>query len=484
MQRSLLRFLIASTLAGISATTPAQAEVPAATARRIDAVFSSLDGKPGCSVGVYHRGEVVFAKGYGLANLEHQVPNTRQTVFDIASTSKQFTAMAVILLAQEGKLSLDDDVRKHLPRVPDYGTPITIRQLMSHTSGLRDFIYLFLLQGRTLKDYYTDEEIYDMLARQSATAFPPGSAYSYSNSGYFLLARVVEKVAGKSLAQFAHDRIFAPLRMTNTHMHADSSAVVRRRAYGYYGNADGTYRVGGSFLEFTGDGGVYTTVEDLQRWDEDYYRGKVWRPEVKKEMLRVSTLTSGEPVRISENGFYAGGLGIAKWRGLPVERHAGSWVGYVSDYVRFPEQHFSVAVLCNTDAVSPMELTGKVADVFLEQQYTEPPKKRVEADSGKQPETRPIPAAILKELPGTYYSADLDTRYTITYDQGALKFEIGARRTILDLSEYGSAPSLMSEDTIGNEGASMKLQRGADGQIEAFLLDAGRTGNIRFERVR
>lgn len=474
-------FLAASILA---AAPTVHAELAPAMVSKIDALFAGTQDGPGCSVGIYDQGKVVFAKGYGYANLENRVPITADSVFDIGSVSKQFTAMSVVLLAQEGKLKLDDDVRKYLPELRDYGTTITIRHLLNHTSGIRDFITLLALKGLTDKDYYTISEIYDILGRQQSLAFTPGSAFSYSNSGYFLLGEIVARASGKSLAAYAQAKIFAPLGMKHSHFNDNSDLVIPRRAYAYYGDAKSGYRVGGGFLDYVGDGGVFTTVRDLQLWDEDFYRGKVWTPAVKEEMLRVNKLTNGQPIGAEDfgSGGYASGLHVGKWRGLPVVRHSGGWVGYVSDFVRFPQQHFSVAVLCNNDSQDPTQRTGQLADLFLEKLYTEPKRPDHDADetAGKG---KPIPADILAALPGTYYNTDLDTHYVVETRDGNVVFVIGTRKTRLDFAARGMPWRFLGNDTLGGDVGDLKLQRGADGKINGFAFMSSRTDGLVFKRV-
>lgn len=475
-----------SMIAAALLVSPAYADLSATTAGRIDEIFAGLQEGPGCSLGVYEQGKVTLAKGYGFANLEYRIPDTPDTVFDIASMSKQFTAMSIVLLAQDGKLGLDDDVRKYLPELRDYGTTITVRHLLNHTSGIRDFLSLFLLKGFGERDYLTAAEVFDILARQRSLMFAPGSAYAYSNSGYFLLSQIVERVSGMTLGAFAQERIFGPLGMKSSRFHEDSGEVVPNRAYAYFAGDNG-YRVGGSFVAITGDGGVLTTVQDLQLWDEDFYQGKIWRPAVKAEMLRVNTLTNGQPVTTSDMTYYASGLEIGKRRGLPVVRHAGSWLGYESDFIRFPEQHFSVAVLCNSDSASPTKLAEEVADVFLEARYVEPEPKddaEKEASPAAEGKAAAIPTDILTALPGAYYSADLDTRYVIEVSDGNVVFRIGVRRTLMDYASYGLPIQFLGDATIGNAAVRLKLHRDPTGKVTSFVLDAGRAGGgFCFQRI-
>ena len=239
-------------------------------AKQVDAVFADLvkPGSPGCALAIARGGKIVYAKGYGLANLEQEVPITPRTVFDIGSTSKQFTASSILLLEKEGKLSVDDDVRKYIPELPDYGKKITILNLLNHTSGIRDYLTLFELAGVYVDSVTTDEDALAIITRQKSLNFAPGSEYLYSNSGYFLLSVIVKRVSGKSLPEFAAKNIFTPLGMTQTLYRDKHTQLVPNRALAYDANEAGTgFSFNVSYFEQTGDGAVHTYVEDILKWD-------------------------------------------------------------------------------------------------------------------------------------------------------------------------------------------------------------------------
>src|SRR5687768_3033322 len=251
--RALASCLLLSAAPALAATPPPES---------VDKVFSAYgkDG-PGCALAVVRDGGIVYSKGYGMASLEHGVPITPQTVFDIGSTSKQITAASILLLAQDGKLSLDDDVRKHIPEMPDLGTPVTLRHLLHHTSGVRDYIELLQLGEISFEDVATDDDALAALSRQKALDFRPGDEHSYSNSGYFLLSLVVKRTSGKTLREFAQERIFTPLGMSSTQILDDHTLVIPRRAASYAPRRDGGFRLAIANWEQTGDGAVQTTVE-------------------------------------------------------------------------------------------------------------------------------------------------------------------------------------------------------------------------------
>ncbi len=332
---------------------------------------------PGCGLGIYRDGKIVYARGYGMANLELGIANTSQTVFDIGSTAKQFSAFAIQLLAREGKLSLDDDVRKWVPEIPSYGKTVTIRHLLHHTGGLRDYIELMSLQGVMAEDLTTDQDTLDIMALQKAPNFAPGEEHLYSNTGYFLLSTIVKRVTGQSLRDFAAERIFGPLGMTHTQFNDSHTRIIPNRATGYSRPKGGAFGIDMSDWEQNGDGGVLTTVEDLFRWDQNFYEPKVGDAALLEAMQQVGTLNNGKKLD------YASALRMSSYRGLPTVSHGGSWAGYRAQLLRFPKQRFSVACLCNNGGVAnPSRLAQKVAEVYLGDQMSP-------AEAKKSPEARP-----------------------------------------------------------------------------------------------
>ena len=280
-----------------------------------------------------------------MANLELNVGNTPQTVFDIGSVSKQFTAIAIHLLAREGKLSLDDDIRKWVPEIPSYGKTVTLRHLLHHTGGLRDYIELMSLQGMVEEDLSPESDVLEIMARQKAPNFAPGEDYLYCNTGYNLLALVVEKASGQSLRDFSEQRIFAPLGMRHTQISDSHTRIIPNRATGYQKEGAG-YGIEMSDWEQTGDGAVLTTVEDLFRWNQNFFEPKVGDAKLIADMQVVGVLNSGKKID------YASALRLGTYRGLPTVSHSGSWAGYRAQLLRFPEQKFAVACLCNDGGTS------------------------------------------------------------------------------------------------------------------------------------
>ena len=346
-------------LAGVLGLTVAPrlgAQVPAA---RVDSIFAFAgDTTPGCAVSAMRDGAVLYAKGYGIADFEHNAPITPETVFYLASVSKQFTAAAINLLALDGKLSLDDDVRKYVPELPVYQRPITIRQLVHHTSGLRDYLELFDMAG--LDDYpITNADFLAMMGRQRALNFAPGEAYSYSNSGYVLLTIVVERITGKPIRVFAEERIFKPLGMTSTVFRDRHTMLIRNLATAYGRAPGGPWNIAVPYFDVVGDGGLMSSVSDLARWESNWWQPRIGGAEwlmLEKERgrLRDGTLLS-----------YGAGLGHGVYRGDSVVAHGGGFGGYNTYLMRFPARRFSVAVLCNAALVPSSQLAQRVADVFL-----------------------------------------------------------------------------------------------------------------------
>ncbi len=330
--------------------------------QKVDQLFARWDrvDSPGAALAVVRDGEIIYSRGYGMADLERSVPLSSRSVFDIASTSKQFTAMAVLLLAYEGRLSLDDDVRKFLPEMRDYGSPITICHLAHHTSGLRDYTELMARAGMGWDNHYEDDEILALLFRQKALNFRPGQEHLYSNSGYLLLGEIVRRVSGQTLGQFTRERILEPMGMTASRLYDDYTAVVPNRAIGYEPRPGGGYSLCVAHIDVVGDGGLLTSVEDLARWDRNFYDNRLGGgAELLAQMQTAGRLNNGEALT------YAWGLEINSYRGLPVVSHAGAWAGYRAELLRFPQQRFSVICLANLVDVDCSRLAYQVADLYL-----------------------------------------------------------------------------------------------------------------------
>ena len=327
----------------------------------VDAIFAEWDrdDSPGCALGVVLDGELVHARGYGMSNLEHDIPITSKSIFHVASISKQFTAFCIALLDEEGLLSLDDDVRTYLPELPDYGPRITVRNFVHHTSGVRDMWNLLRLSGWRADDLINVDDLLDIVPRQKGLNFQPGSEHLYSNSGYALLSVIVERVSGKSLRDFADERIFKPLGMTRTHFHNDHMMVVKGRTQAYVPGDEGEFRISIPVFDVDGTTSLFTTVEDLQRWEENFRTKTVGSPEIHRLILTPGELNHGAPLA------YAFGLTHRKYRGLDIVEHSGADAGYRAHFLRVPADSAAVFVLCNLSTMMPRRLAERVLEVCL-----------------------------------------------------------------------------------------------------------------------
>ena len=343
-----------------------QAPAPDEKQEKVDKIFASYNqaGSPGCAVGVIEDGNFVYRKGYGMGSVELGVPLTSQSVFYMGSVSKQFTAASTVLAAEQGYLSLDDDIRKYVPELPDYGHTITLRQMLHHTSGLRDLLTLFELAGRDVADVHSEAEIIDLIARQKSLNNPPGEEYIYSNTNYYLAGVAVHRATKKTLNEFATENIFKPLDMSHTRYYDDHSIILPNRVAAYSSEDHGKFAVDWSTqFDTVGAGGLMSTVDDMLLWDRNFYENKLGKGTLLEQLQTKGTLNNGKEIR------YALGLEIAPYRGLPTVEHDGALYGYRTVILRFPEQKFSVLSLCNLASASTSSLAHKVADVYLEKSF-------------------------------------------------------------------------------------------------------------------
>lgn len=356
----MLRSSIVSLLLTLSTFWSSAAASPETQIDSICAPYS-LPGSPGCVIAVVQNGKVIFSKGYGLAELENEAANNPSTMFDIGSNTKQFTATSILLLQEQGKLSLDDELRKYIPEFPKYQWPITLRQLMQHTSGIRDYFDLMSLKGMNIGNNYPNEEYFKLIFAQSELNFRPGDQQMYSNSGYILLAEVVRRVSGMPLAQFAQENILDKLGMKEALFYDDPFRIVKHRAQSYGPLPSGGYWRGPSIATNIGDGGILSTAGDLAIWDENYYSNRLGKgdPNLMRQLETKTVLNNGDTL------LWAMGLRHDQHGGHHVIRHGGAYYGFRSEIARFPEQHFTVIVLANLATIEATGLAYSVADVYL-----------------------------------------------------------------------------------------------------------------------
>lgn len=448
---------------------------------RIDRLFAEWDkpDSPGCALGVVRDGRFVYERGYGMANLDYDIPNSPRMVYYVGSDSKQFTAAAIALLSLEGKLSLSDDVRKYFPELPDYraryGVPVTIDQLVHHTSGMRDIYSLMSLAGLRMEDVMTDEAMLSLIARQQELNFKPGAEYLYSNSAYWILGQLVKRVSGQSLRVFADERIFKPLGMSRTHFHDDPGHVMKGRAMSYEPDGMGGFRI--SYLQNfdkIGAGGLYSTVEDLQKWDENFYTHKVGGDALQKLIHTRGVLTGGDTLR------YAFGNEVATYRGLRTDEHGGALMGYKAHILRFPDQRFSVIETCNLGSIEPGPIARQIAEIYLGDRMTKPAATAAARARREAAPTGTLSVADQRRVAGDYYSDELDVTYRIVAEGDSLVLR---RRTARD-----ARLQPVDRDTFRAVGDAMAGQlvlhfepAGAATPM-SFIVEAGRVTNIRFKR--
>lgn len=332
---------------------------------QVDRLFEAWDRSdaPGCAIGVFHDGEQVYARGYGMADLDHRIRNSRDTAFFIGSMGKQFTVASILQLEAEGKLSRDDDVRKHVPELCDFGEPITLRHLIHHTSGLRDFLNLGLISGRSdpgLSDvaWLEDKAILDLICRQRTLNFPTGTAEEYSNTGYFLLGEICERLTGRNVAEYAVENLARPLGMDHTYAVPDGRQVIPNRAYGYEGDA-GDFRTHALGWGAVGPAGIWSSAADMGKWAHALLNDGVGKPGTVATMLERGTLRDGKRID------YAGGLVLGRYRGLRMIQHGGGYPGYVCNMVHFPEQGYSFVCLANAPGLDPTGKCLEMAAIYL-----------------------------------------------------------------------------------------------------------------------
>jgi N-acyl-D-amino-acid deacylase len=438
---------------------------------RIDSVFVDFDSpdSPGCALGIVEEGRPIYARGYGMANLEHGIPLGPSSIFRIASVSKQFSAAVMVLLEEDGLISLDDEVRRHVPELPAYERPLTIRHLIHHTSGLRDYLSLMALAGVGDDDIYGEEDVVAALVRQEGLNFLPGERHLYSNSGYFLMSQMVRRTTGKTLREYAAERIFRPLGMDRTHFHDDHAEIVPERATGY-APREGGFRISMTRLNLVGDGGIFTSVDEMARW-EALFQGALGDDHplafLPDRMLEAGVLSNGETIS------YAFGLGHGGLRGLPTVSHGGAFVGYRAHLLRFPGQAVGITILCNRADAVPGRLANRVGAVLLEDEM-EPEEETssstppgAEAGEAYRPDADEFSAFV-----GDYWSQELSVSWTLGLYEGELVIEAPPA--------LRGALTPVGPDRFRRGGITLDFQRDGEGGVVELRVGTGRAWGIRF----
>lgn len=455
--RLLLNVLVSG--AALASPLSLHAQAPPDASERVDEVFDRWNSNTsaGCAVGVVQDELVVLEEAYGMADLEHGIPNTPETIFEGGSLSKQFTAAAVVLLALDGELSLDDDVREYVPELPDYGHTITLHHLMTHTSGLRDWGSVASISGWGREERSHDHaDVLDILSRQSELNFVPGHEYSYSNSGYNLLAIIVGRVSGMSFADFSRERIFEPLGLRNTRWRDDYRRIVPGRSTAYDATDDDGWEINRPIEHVHGNGGILTTVGDLGIWARAVEEGRLGGPRFTEMMHRQGRLNDGSEI------VYAGGLRIEPYMGVPSVSHTGSTAGYRAFLARYPDQALTVAMLCNASNASTSGNGTAVARIYLGDVLSEAtPNRPVAVDGGP----------TLDAFAGLYADPVTGETTELEIEDGAL---VEGRTTLVRVAE---------DEFMEEVGATRYLFDVAGGEVLGFEVDDWQYTDQRYERV-
>ncbi len=445
---------------------------------RVDQLMSlslpRMEKAPGAAVAIVRDGKVLFSKGYGYANLEYDIKNTPTTIFHVASVSKQFTGFAIALLADQGKVSMEDDIRRYIPEIHDFGEVITLNQLVHHTSGLRDQWSLLALAGWRLDDVITKEQVLRLVSKQTDLNFKPGEEMLYCNTGFTLLAEVVSRVTGQSFAEWTKSNIFEPLGMKHTLFYDDHEKIVEGRAYSYYLNADG--KIKKSVLSYANAGAtsLFTTVEDLSLWAMNFEEVKVGNDHVMAMMDQRYILNNGDTTG------YGFGQNVGKYKGLVNKRHGGADAGYRTFINRFPDQKFSVIVFSNLASFNPGNIAYQIADIYLADQLVEEPASspsapNAESSDGEQPLSSN--SFDLAQYEGSYYSPELETVYTLAVENDTLVAH-HQRHDDIQLTQKGIDRFTTTAWWTGQ----ISFDRNSTGSITGFKVDAGRVRHVAFTK--
>ncbi len=453
-------------------------------ARKIDSLFASYNSQtPGAAIAVVKDGKIVFKKGYGMADLDHDIPIMPQTVFNIASVSKQFTAFAIYLLENEGKISFEDDIKKYIPELPDYRSIIKIRHLLAHTSGLRDQAAILSLAGYRSDDAISTEQILKLIARQKSINFTPGTMFNYNNTGYTLLAEIVHRITGKTLAEYTNENIFKPLGMTNTQFYDNHEKIVKNRAESYE-LIKNVYYHKPINVSNAGPSNLMTTVEDLSKWVLNFENPIVGNSKLIKAFNEASYLDNGNKVVLrvidGDTIFHAKGQNLSNYKGVNMITHGGHTAAFRTFLGRFPDQHFSIIALSNDEHNENLRARWQIADFYIKDKLQEektnnisPQKASVKPNENYSPD--------LKKFKGEFYSDELSTSYT---------FEVGENKLIMThirlsdlvLNRIGENKFAGSGDqTFSFE---MEFLRNEKAAVTGFVISNFGVKNLKFVKVK
>lgn len=446
------------------------ASLPLDIEQQIDALFTDWDqpGHPGGSVGIMLDGEVVYAKGFGLASLEFGVPNTDSTLYNVASVSKQFTAYAMLLLQEQGEISLDDEIHTYFPDFKDFGYPVSIRHLIHHTSGLRSLHALMHMAGWRGDDKRTNEDLMRLMLKQEELNFRPGDEYLYCNTGYMLMAEIVEKVSGQDFISWMDDNVFDPVGMDNTYLEEEYDRVVPGNAVSYdWYEEEAGFRYAVPYWGYVGSGNIHTNVYDLLKWQHFLNNPPADQQATVAQMFERGILNSGDTLN------YAAGMRtFDDYKGERGFGHGGSIGGFRASIQSVPEQQLNVVVLTNFSNSGPSGKAFRIIDLMLGKEIA--PEAEDEAEEEKKEALE-----ITDNLAGNYFSPEVQATYQLR--------PAGARTILVEHPRHGTFEMQMfAPDTLQGDYYAMRqlvLERDAGGNVKGFRASNGRVRNMRFVKV-
>jgi CubicO group peptidase (beta-lactamase class C family) len=446
----------------------------------IDSIFSDYSlNTPGVSIAVVKDGVTVFKKGYGSANLEYAIPINTNTIFHVASVSKQFTAFSIYLLQKEGKISVEDDIRKYFPELPDYGRVIRVKHLLAHTSGLRDQWAILTLAGWRMDDVITTEQIIKLVCNQKELNFDPGTQFLYSNTGYTLLAELIKKVSGKSFSEYTNSKIFQPLEMNDSRFYDDHNKLIMNRAYSYENHKDEFVKKKLNYST-VGATSLMTTVEDLAKWSNNFYNPIIGDTKLIEDFNEISLLNNQEPVIWSvspgDTTYHAKGQLQYYYKGIKVISHGGHDAGFRSILTRFPDKNLSIIILSNDEHVNLFGSMTKIAEYFLKDDFLENSESVSSVDSDKEAPILNF-KSNLNTFEGIYSSDELNTNYVAKVKEGRLILS-HYRLSDIALDRFEEF-AFNGENTFPIEIHFLKNQN----SIEGFTISNFGAKNIYFKKI-
>ena len=445
-------------------------------ARTIEELYDSFDNTKipgGYAAAVICEGQVIFKKAYGFANHEYGIPFTSQSIFDFASVAKQFTGYCMAILLRQESLSFEDDIRQFIPELPDYGQKITMRHLLGHTSGLRDWYPMIKLAGYSEDDTISPEFLMKLICRQYSLNFTPGSQYTYSNSGYFLLAQLIQRLTGKTLREYADEKIFKPLGMISTFIRDDPNEIIPNRAFPYLGNENNDYGQGANRLAAPGCSSLFSNLEDMVTWMQYFDTCILNKDKIIELMLQPTPLNDGRKVN------YNFGIAKGRWRDHVCMGHGGGWNAFACDVSYFPEERTSIIFITNR---SPNHVN--TSDAVRCVLFDEPENPQTPRTQDKIEDEQPalLEAALVDDYSGEYYSDEVQTAYTIHAENGHLRMSHLVNE---DVRLRGKEPGVFSGDKYWCE--EITFTRDEQGAVNGFLLSANAGNlmkNIRFLKLK